>query len=271
LPLLIYFHENQFVYPDRKPGPSIYQFTTLNFTSALAADRIAFNSLYNRDTFFQGIERYLKKAVDMNLMHLVEKLCEKADILYPGIDFRHFRIRKRSAGDGPPVIIWNHRWEHDKDPRTFFHVLYELADEGMDFRLIVLGQSFARKPALFDQARQRLQKNIIHFGYIGKREEYARQLRRGDIIISTAMHEFFGMAVLEAVRCGCLPIVPDRLAYREIFPKKYRYKKECLVFFLKEKLNHFQPLNAEEAFRLTDRYSWLNMRQSYQEWLRSVL
>ena len=39
-----------------------------------------------------------------------------------------------------------------------------------------------------------------------------------DCIVSTAHHEFFGLAVVEAAAAGCLPLLPPRLAYPELFP-----------------------------------------------------
>ncbi|MDW7771825.1 MAG: DUF3524 domain-containing protein [Desulfobulbaceae bacterium] len=271
LPLLVYFHENQFAYPDRMSDPAKYQFGALNFTTALTADRLAFNSRYNLDTFFHGVETYLKKAADMNLMHLLEDLQDKAEVLHPGLEFNDIDNRQRTGRDAVPAILWNHRWEHDKNPQTFFRVLYDLSEQGLDFRLIVLGQSFAGRPAVFDEARDRLHKHIIHFGYAKSREEYVRQLRRGDLIISTAKHEFFGMAVLEAVRGGCFPVVPDRLAYRELFPRRFRYREGKLNVFLRQQLESFQPLAEQDRIRLTEKYSWPVLARGYRTWLESVL
>jgi glycosyltransferase involved in cell wall biosynthesis len=44
---------------------------------------------------------------------------------------------------------------------------------------------------------------------------------RGDIVISTAWQENFGIAVVEAMAHGCLPLLPDRLSYPEILPKPF--------------------------------------------------
>jgi glycosyltransferase involved in cell wall biosynthesis len=274
LPLLVYFHENQFAYPDLFSGPSRYQFTALNFTTALAADRLAFNSEYNRDTFFAGIAKYLKKATDMDLLHLLEELRTRTTVLYPGLDFQPFDWQdrqSRKSSDTAPVVVWNHRWEHDKDPSSFFSALCALAGRDVDFRLIVLGQSFSRQPPVFDQARTRLQGKILHFGYAGRRDDYARLLCRGDIVVSTARHEFFGMAVLEAVRCGCVPVVPDRLAYRELFPEKYRYKDETFMRILNKRLRDAQPLTSRVSRMLTEKYSWPRQAPAYAAWLTSVL
>jgi glycosyltransferase involved in cell wall biosynthesis len=270
LPLVMYFHENQFSYPGQIHDPGIFQFTAINFTSALCADRLAFNSRYNLNTFLDGIRRYLKKTADMDLRHLEEQIQEKSTILYPGIDFLDIdaldTLSTERSEQKEPVLVWNHRWEHDKDPETFFHVLFELAEEH-PFQVIVLGQHFQNRPAIFTQAQKVLKHRFLHFGYAESREEYVRLLAQGDYIISTARHEFFGISVLEGVRAGCRPVVPDRLSYKELFPKKYRYKEGGLAEHLRRLMSRPESLTVTEARQLTERYNWPVIGKKYKTWL----
>jgi glycosyltransferase involved in cell wall biosynthesis len=70
---------------------------------------------------------------------------------------------------------------------------------------------------------------LVHFGYAASREEYLRVLSGAQLAISTARHEFFGVAMLEAMHFGARPLVPDRLAYREIYPAEYRYADDAAL------------------------------------------
>lgn len=44
------------------------------------------------------------------------------------------------APEGPLHILWNHRWEHDKQPDVFFAILFELQDNDVPF-LVSVGES----------------------------------------------------------------------------------------------------------------------------------
>lgn len=56
--------------------------------------------------------------------------------------------------------------------------------------------------------------------------EYFQLLARSKIAISTAYQETWGIAMQEAVYSGCIPLVPDRLSYKEMYPEEFRYRDE---------------------------------------------
>jgi glycosyltransferase involved in cell wall biosynthesis len=267
VPLLTYFHENQFVYPVRVEAERDFHFALTNMTTALASDRLAFNSSYNLETFLNGIEAIQKKSDELKLNNACHRIRRKSRILPPGIDFSGIDREERGGTESVPVILWNHRWEHDKNPEAFFGALFELDRAGVDFRLIVLGQSYREIPVVFDQAREKLSHKVLHFGYVPSRKEYVRWLRCADIAVSTARHEFFGISVLEAVRAGCRPLLPKRLAYPEWFPLEFLYEEEDFANRLKDEILHYQPLTDQQTKHLTDRFSWERLGSEYCIWI----
>jgi glycosyltransferase involved in cell wall biosynthesis len=269
LPLFLYFHENQFAYPVQVEAERDVHFALTNLTSALAADRIAFNSRYNLESFLAGARELLARTEDMALPGWEAEVRSKAEVLFPPLNFAEIDAAPGTKGDGPPVVLWNHRWEHDKDPDFFFAALFALAEQGVEFRLIVLGQSFRSRPPVFAEAAERLAGRIVHFGYASERAEYCRLLRRADVVVSTARHEFYGMAVLEAVRAGCRPLVPDRLAYRELFPARFRYQDAEFASRLRQCLTGGR-LPEAEARELTRPFSWPALKSRYLEWFARV-
>lgn len=130
-----------------------------------------------------------------------------------------------SPSTHPPLILWNQRWEYDKYPETFLRALCLLAEEGLDFQVALAGKNYRQAATEFETARKRLGTRLVHFGYAGE-VRYAALLREADVVVSTALHEFFGIAVVEAVYCGCFPVLPRRLAYPELVPQLYH--EACL-------------------------------------------
>jgi len=268
LPFYTYFHENQFAYPLRKEDERDLHFGLTNLTTVLASDKVAFSTGYNMQTFLQGVERVLKMCPDMKLAGVMEKIAARSSILNPGIDFSNIdrAVETRRKRSSSPVIVWNHRWEHDKKPEYFFDTLFELDARGLDFRLIILGQSFREKPLIFSAAQEKIGHRILHCGFVESRKAYAELLASGDIVVSTAKHEFYGISVIEAVRAGCVPLLPNALSYPELFDPQYLYEPGELFATLKEILADPAKIDRAGTKGLTERFSWPNLRNRYIAW-----
>ena len=221
-PALVYFHENQLTYP-LAPGERMdYQFGFTDMTSALAADRVLFSSQTHRHAFFEDLPRFLKMMPEYRPGWVVDEIRSKAEVLYPGCRFpaKGFCGADISP-ELPPLIIWNHRWEFDKNPDEFFRALDAVLASGIDFRLALLGENFQAVPKAFISARNRYGERIVQYGYVKSRTQYINWLKQGSIVISTACQENFGISVVEAIRYGCIPLLPARLAYPEVIPERF--------------------------------------------------
>lgn len=266
--ICIYFHENQIAYPQRHGEADRHPFASINFHSALAADAIAFNSSFNAETFLGGCRRYLQTASrEFSLAGIVDELEKKSRILYPGIDFQEIDGCRKKACMEIPVVVWNHRWEHDKNPERFIQALEELDRRGVDFRLILAGKAFHTGSACRARINNLFASRILHQGYSASYPDYVGLLSQGDLVVSTALHEFYGIAVIEAVRAGCAPLLPNRLSYPELFDRRYLYGEADFVDVFEQALRYNSRLGSEVAQRLTERFSWHRLAGSYAEWL----
>lgn len=215
VPALLYFHENQLTYPgqDGESEPDFHLGFT-NILSCLRADAIAFNSCWHRDDFREAAVNLLAQLPKPNpRLALLERLAEAA-VVAPGVDIDAIPIG--AGGDGALRIAFNHRWEHDKDPRAFLSACARAVRDGAQLELVLLGERFATSPPDLEPLLAELAPQIIHSGFAADRGDYARLLGSSDIVASTARHEFFGMAVAEGLAAGCTPLVPNRLSYPEV-------------------------------------------------------
>lgn len=220
-PVAVYFHENQLLYPwsprdgDTKKGRDLH-YAFINYSSALAADELYFNSDYHRISFLEALPGFLKRYPDFQNLNTVSEIQNKASTLWLGMDLKAFdtyRSPNRGANADKPLIVWNHRWEYDKNPIGFFRILYGLLEKGIEFDLALLGEGFEEEPPYFREAKERLGSRIVHYGKAPLFSDYARILWEADISLVTSCQDFFGQSVVESIYCGCHPILPNRLAY----------------------------------------------------------
>jgi len=282
LPTALYCHENQLTYP-WSPGDSDpaqqrdAHYAFINYTSALAADAVLFNSAYHHGAFLAALPAFLKSFPDRNELESLAPLAAKSSVLPLGLDLRRFDRYRPDAVQDPaaaPMILWNHRWEYDKNPEEFFRALYQLQEEGMDFTVAILGESYRKAPPVFDEARQRLGERIVWSGYVENFTDYAGWLWRADLLPVTSFHDFFGISVVEAIYCGVTPLLPRRLAYPEHLPAAMQNQFLYDDFpDLLERLRALlrNPVRPSGALRShVSRYDWGEQVGRYDECLENL-
>ncbi|RJP85285.1 MAG: DUF3524 domain-containing protein [Desulfobacteraceae bacterium] len=276
-PVMVYFHENQLTYPQPKGDRSAFMLGMINITTALVADQVVFNSNTHREAFLSAVPEFLNRGKDFRPEGITDKIRSKSFVLYPGITLpRQEKVVARTQ-NSPPLIIWNHRWGFDKNHRLFFSVLEELNAQGLDFQVALMGENFSKIPEEFVRAREILKDRIVAFGYVASREDYIRWLKKGTVVVSTAIQENFGMSVIEAVIMGCFPLLPNRLSYPEILPAEFHahclYKnRNDLLEKLSRIITDVQGFSGIQT-RLSERmasFLWENMIPAYDITLESL-
>jgi glycosyltransferase involved in cell wall biosynthesis len=288
-PVILFLHENQLTYPLRPGSDRDYTYAYINYLSCLAADRIVFNSKFHYNEFHEALPALLRMFPDYTHFQTVRRIRKKSTVLHLGIKLREhdefdgvFPERNWGPGMKPPVILWNQRWEYDKNPVAFFRLMNRLDDGGYKFRLILAGEHFEEQPEEFDTAFQRYADRILHYGYAEDFTEYSHLLHRSDIVVSTSIHEFFGIAIMEAIYCGCHPLLPKRLTYPEMIPSHLHrpllhapvlYKDEEELFEVLRSIlkGEQRPLPTDTLRSIPENLDWPNQVQKFDELFEETL
>ncbi|MDA8753121.1 DUF3524 domain-containing protein [Candidatus Marinimicrobia bacterium] len=279
IPAIIYFHENQISYPwspndidVKKNRDSHYGF--INYSSALSSDHILFNSNYHMNTFMNELNPFLKNFPDHNELDSINIIKRKSKTLHLGLDLKRFDLKKIKKKE-KPSILWNHRWEYDKNPELFFSILEKVKNEGYKFNLIVIGENFSQSPKIFDRAKKDFKDELIHWGYAKTFELYAELLWRADILPVTSNQEFFGISVMEAIYCGNWPILPNRLTYPELLPEVnhkeniYQDEKDLYKKIINAIVN-IENIRKTKLSSIASKFSWDIMVPVYDNFFSNV-
>jgi glycosyltransferase involved in cell wall biosynthesis len=288
IPSIVYCHENQFVYPQN--GQSQEQANRLNaqlsaIYSMQIADRVIFNSDYNKMTFFKGAKALFKKLPDGVSVSNIERIEQKSKVLPVPIDVVNNNLdmalvksctNNRKQLQSPVSIVWNHRWEFDKQPEVFFDALRLLSQQGIDFRLNLLGQSFRKIPACFHVAEREFADKIDYWGF-QSRSIYQQVLNQADIVVSTAIHDFQGLSMLEAILSGCIPVAPNRVVYPEYIdqqllysPSSHQTEAESLAVKLKQVATNLSEFQSNRRLIFRDKAKRYRLAHLIPEYRREI-
>lgn len=96
------------------------------------------------------------------------------------------------------IVLFPHRLAPEKQPEIF----EDLAGSFPDWRFVACQETALSK------------------------WEYHELLARSRVVFSCSLQETLGIGCYEGVLAGAVPVVPDRLSYREMYPQGFRYPAE---------------------------------------------
>ncbi|GAB2881527.1 DUF3524 domain-containing protein [Microbulbifer echini] len=279
VPTAVYFHENQFAYPSSSDAFRSLEPQLLNIYTALAGDLLLFNSEYNRRTLLEGAAKLLKRFPDCVPAGVCEEIERKSQVLpvpledalfikeFLEVDFTwNHRWPQGYQGEVTEdilIISWAARWEYDKGADRLLKILEGLKENKVKFLLNLMGQSFRNSPEEFERIKQEFSQNLLVVGYVESEQLYRQTLRNSHVFLSTAYHEFQGLAVMEAAVAGCTPLVPDEQCYPEFYPEKLRYLGVGDAVVRLEAM--FKKVQCVEGLDKLDfqNFSWASHRYKY--------
>ena len=276
IPSIYYMHENQLSYPvsehdmDNKQGRD-FHYGMIQFKSMLSANMVCFNSNFHKHEFFTSLDKLLRRLPDHAPIQQMQALEKQSQTLYVGVRDPKKQVEKKDY----PIILWNHRWEYDKNPEAFFRTLISLKEE-CSFKLLVLGSKGRVYPDIFDLAQKELSPEILHWGFVETELEYLNLINQADILPVTSNQEFFGISIIESILAGATPLLPNRLVY----PEHFDVGENQNLFYnndaeLKNKLkalieNPIQETQKNSLINKAKEYLWTEQINNYDQLFESL-
>ena len=150
------------------------------------------------ESWFSIADRILVASEFHRQQLLAARRVDAEKIFVTGLPFRASEIRAGRSSlirNKRPVIAFPHRNVPEKSPK-----IVEMLREEFGEETVIVTRDMSRTKA-----------------------EYLDILASCKICVSDSLQETFGYSMLEATALGCIPIVPDRLCYREMYPDRFRF------------------------------------------------
>ncbi|XP_070928808.1 tRNA-queuosine alpha-mannosyltransferase isoform X12 [Macaca nemestrina] len=238
LKTILYFHENQLIYPVKKCQERDFQYGYNQILSCLVADVVVFNSVFNMESFLTSIGKFMKLIPDHRPKDLESIIRPKCQVIYFPIRFpdvsrfmpkhktTHLKKMLSLKGNGGTVLSMALPFQPEQRDSEG---LLKNSNSECDAHC---GLDTARREYLGNSLRQEsdLKKSTSPENSSSHRGENKQNLTvnpcatlGGDANQQRLLHIVWPHRWLEAVYCGCYPLCPKDLVYPEIFPAEYLY------------------------------------------------
>ncbi|XP_057600685.1 glycosyltransferase-like domain-containing protein 1 isoform X5 [Hippopotamus amphibius kiboko] len=228
---ILYFHENQLVYPVKKCQERDFQYGYNQILSCLVADVVVFNSIFNMESFLTSIGKFMKLIPDHRPKDLESIIRPKCQVIYFPIRFpdvsrfvpKHKAAHlqkilslKGSGGVAPSMAL-----PFQQEQRGSENLLKTFDSESGPCHA-------AQQDNLGCSVRQESDLKTFSSSDNSSTHRGEHQQSPCDVLAGAddqqrPLHIVWPHRWLEAVYCGCYPLCPKDLVYPEIFPAEYLY------------------------------------------------
>ncbi|XP_034510414.1 glycosyltransferase-like domain-containing protein 1 isoform X6 [Ailuropoda melanoleuca] len=232
---ILYFHENQLVYPVKKCQERDFQYGYNQILSCLVADVVVFNSVFNMESFLTSIGKFMKLIPDHRPKDLEGIIRPKCQVIYFPIRFpdvsrfmpkhKTAHLQKILSLKGNGGIAPSMALPFQQEQKGSENLLKNSNSESEPCNAVPrenLGSS------LTQESDWRTCNSSDNSSSHHRENTQNRTFNPCDILggiddPQRPLHIVWPHRWLEAVYCGCYPLCPKDLVYPEIFPAEYLY------------------------------------------------
>ena len=258
------------------PDPQLGRDNTysyINVSSALASDRIWFNSEHHRQAFIDAATSWMKAMPKPHVPSLHDAMQTKSKVQYLGLDFQDWKPATDSPDDlshvEEPIVLWNHRWSWDKGTDEWMDLVQHIIKQDIPARFVVLGEASSRQPDGWNSLREAMGSRCLHWGFVENREEYIQWLWKAHIAPVQRGKVFW---LIWLTMCRVIPWVPEEHAYPETMPPGHVFMpaSSWRDGLSKQVWKHW-PVSLSEYESQALEFSWDKQAQLYEDRLIECL
>lgn len=180
-----------------------------------------------------------------------------------GVDLQQFHpsrrsatLRQRWAAPEQTLLVHCGRLSVEKHAHRSIDTVAALRDNGVDARLVVVGEG----PLRSRLERQAARLPVDFTGFIGCRDTVAGILASADVALAPGPHETFGLAALEALACGTPAVVSRTSALAEILTADSGAAADndpdAIAQAVSDVIRIPEPLRRTNARRRAEQFTW---------------
>lgn len=125
-----------------------------------------------------------------------------------GVPIPPQRTTQRAASNSFAIAVITRLNLDVKRPLDYLHIAALLVRKGMQFRMTIMGDGPAKPQMLALRAQLQLSEHVELAGVLTRDQVYER-LARSDVLVHASESEACGLAVAEALACGCPVVAAD--------------------------------------------------------------